>query len=679
MDRPLIYPGAIPLETDLLNASKSAYIGLSKLAAAMFGTGTFVNGLVCSQSAVPNMQVSVGAGEIYSLQNIDGTAYSSLAADTAHQILKQGVLLDAVALNCPAPLTAGQSINYLVQAAFSEVDAASAVLPYYNASNPSVAWSGAGNSGVAQATNRSNTVSVSVVAGTAATTGSQTTPAPSGGAVGLWVVTVAFGAASITNANISQYASAPFNAMGGAISRAVAATLNKSVAGGANVTLDPVGEASAAIINLTGALTAGISVIVPASADKWIVSNNTSGAFALTFKTAAGTGIVVPQGGAMVLYCDGTNVLSAASYAAKGANSDITSLNVLASINGGQISGFRNKIINGDMQVSQVNGATAVTPATASSYPIDQWQLSQSQSSKLTVQQVADAPAGFKFSAKITVAVQYVPLATDTFTIQQPIEGQNITDFQLGTAGAVTIATGQYIKGSIAGNYAVSIRNGANNRSYVGLVAVTTTWAKLNIVLVGDTSGIWATDNTVGLIYSFDLGSGTNFNAAAANTWQAGAAVRTLSAVTFVNQVAGSTLNITGVQLEQVSAGATQGTSFEHVGYADQLRWCQRYLPCWSGAGFTFPAYANIPTSANGIVMFPVPTRAPVSGMISSAAATFMYGMNTGFTGSAISGSNYSSTSAIVTLTIAGAVAGQGGYLQSNSGASLLYFTGAQM
>ncbi len=322
MDRPLIYPGAIPLETDLLNASKSAYIGLSKLAAAMFGTGPFVNGLVCSQSAVPNMAVSVGAGEIYSLQNIDGTAYSSLAADTAHQILKQGVLLDAVALNCPAPLTAGQSINYLVQAAFSEVDAASAVLPYYNASNPSVAWSGAGNSGVAQATKRSNTVSVSVVAGTAATTGTQTTPAPSGGAVGLWVVTVAFGAASITNANISQYASAPFNATGGAISRVVTSTLNKSVAGGANVTLDPVGEACAAIINLSGALTASISVIVPASADQWIVSNNTSGAFTATVKTAAGTGIVVPQGTAKVLYCDGTNVQDAGSSAMSTATAD---------------------------------------------------------------------------------------------------------------------------------------------------------------------------------------------------------------------------------------------------------------------------------------------------------------------------------------------------------------------
>jgi hypothetical protein len=322
MDRPLIYPGAIPLETDLLNTSKSAYIGLSKLAAAMFGTGTFVNGLVCSQSAVPNMAVSVGAGEIYSLQNIDGTAYSSLAADTTHQILKQGVLLDAVALNCPAPLTAGQSINYLVQAAFSEVDAASAVLPYYNASNPSVAWSGAGNSGVAQATNRSNTVSVSVVAGTAATTGSQVTPTPSGSAVGLWVVTVAFGAASITNANISQYASAPFNATGGAISRALTSTLNKSVAGGANVTLDPVGEASAAIINLLGALTASISVIVPASADQWIVSNNTSGAFTTTVKTAAGTGIVVPQGTAKVLYCDGTNVQDAGSSAMSTATAD---------------------------------------------------------------------------------------------------------------------------------------------------------------------------------------------------------------------------------------------------------------------------------------------------------------------------------------------------------------------
>src|SRR4051812_28472228 len=122
MDRQIVYPGAIPLETDFLNAQKNDMIGLSKLAAAILGTSTVVNGLGCVPSAPAALTVVVNPGEIYSLANIDGTAYGSLAADTTHSILKQGILLDGVTLNCPAPSTPGQSINYLVEATYQDTD-----------------------------------------------------------------------------------------------------------------------------------------------------------------------------------------------------------------------------------------------------------------------------------------------------------------------------------------------------------------------------------------------------------------------------------------------------------------------------------------------------------------------------------------------------------------------------
>jgi hypothetical protein len=83
-------------------------------------------------------------------------------------------------------------------------------------------------------------------------------------------------------------------------------TLTKSVAGGANVTLSAV-EAGNGVLNLTGALTANIAVIVPA-AGKWTVVNGTSGAYTLTVKTASGTGVLVTQGRSQNLWCDGTNV-----------------------------------------------------------------------------------------------------------------------------------------------------------------------------------------------------------------------------------------------------------------------------------------------------------------------------------------------------------------------------------
>jgi hypothetical protein len=87
--------------------------------------------------------------------------------------------------------------------------------------------------------------------------------------------------------------------------------LSVSVAGGSSVTLTAV-QAARPIINLTGAITANISVFVPATSKKWTVANNTTGAFTVTFGTASGTGVAIPQGEAMEVYCDGTNVLSGA-------------------------------------------------------------------------------------------------------------------------------------------------------------------------------------------------------------------------------------------------------------------------------------------------------------------------------------------------------------------------------
>lgn len=84
--------------------------------------------------------------------------------------------------------------------------------------------------------------------------------------------------------------------------------LNKSVAGGIAVTLTAT-EAANSILNFTGLLTASINVIVPTSIREWTIYNATTGAFTLTVKTSAGTGIAVTQGTRQLLYCDNTNVV----------------------------------------------------------------------------------------------------------------------------------------------------------------------------------------------------------------------------------------------------------------------------------------------------------------------------------------------------------------------------------
>ena len=63
------------------------------------------------------------------------------------------------------------------------------------------------------------------------------------------------------------------------------------------------------IIRITGTLLSNAIIQVRTAQMNWIFINGTGGAFTLTVKTAAGTGVLVPQGRAVKLYCDGVNVL----------------------------------------------------------------------------------------------------------------------------------------------------------------------------------------------------------------------------------------------------------------------------------------------------------------------------------------------------------------------------------
>ena len=61
----------------------------------------------------------------------------------------------------------------------------------------------------------------------------------------------------------------------------------------------------------SGVLTANMEIIVPNTIQQYWVRNNTTGTYTLTVKTSGGTGVVVVQNGASILYCDGTNVVQA--------------------------------------------------------------------------------------------------------------------------------------------------------------------------------------------------------------------------------------------------------------------------------------------------------------------------------------------------------------------------------
>jgi len=63
----------------------------------------------------------------------------------------------------------------------------------------------------------------------------------------------------------------------------------------------------------SGAMTAAGTLTVPTTAEVFKMTNSTTGGFAITVKTAAGTGISVPNGSTVIMACDGTNVIAAST------------------------------------------------------------------------------------------------------------------------------------------------------------------------------------------------------------------------------------------------------------------------------------------------------------------------------------------------------------------------------
>jgi hypothetical protein len=216
MDRSIVYTSALPRTVDFLNANKFAMIGNAFAMKGCLGwTGLtppppYVEGLACTPTTpTADLNVHIGVGSIYQVDNTDATAYGDLGTDT-NNILKQGILYNPVTLAITPPATPGYSQVYLVQAALQDLDGGSQVLPYYNAANPTQPYSGPANSGTSQFTTRTSICAVALKAGVAAPTGSQLVPTPDVNYAALYQVTVANGQTQITGANIALSPIAPF-------------------------------------------------------------------------------------------------------------------------------------------------------------------------------------------------------------------------------------------------------------------------------------------------------------------------------------------------------------------------------------------------------------------------------------------------------------------------------------
>lgn len=326
-----------------------------------------------------------------------------------------------------------------------------------------------------------------------------------------------------------------------------------------------------------------------------------------------------------------------------GGNLDVQSLN------SGQVSGFRNVIVNGNRAISQVNSTNAVTvtAGAAIAYTTDQFWVACT-GTNVTVQNVNVSPSNHL--------------------------GASVVGATTGAIGVTDVSLGQRIEAAntahLAGKYVmlgVDLSSSSIN---------SVTW-KLYSANTVDTFGTLAAPTKTLIatgVFAINGGLTRKFTPPILipNTATTGLeVVLDYGALTF-----GVVID-SHWQLEQVSPTATSGTAFEHVDYGTQLARCQRYLPYFNISSYSLVLAALSTTAAyGGPIVFKVPARLPVTGLVTVGT---------------IAGSNSTGGSAGGTLAIyvssannpslgltggTGLVAGNTCALQ---GATAIYFTGAQM
>ncbi|GBQ46030.1 hypothetical protein ACM0P6_02175 [Komagataeibacter sucrofermentans] len=191
MDRQIVYPAQIPLDSDLLNAQRNAFVGLGHLAGMAYGDDTVAaGGFACTPGT--GLAVTIAPGSLLAAGVVDATAYGTLAANGS-VLVRQHISRDPVTLSVP-----GARATYTVYATPATVDADDTVLPFYNAADPSVTYAGADNSGKTAPTVRQDVAQLGIA-----------TTVPDG-AYPLWTITVPAAATAITADMIAQAEDAPF-------------------------------------------------------------------------------------------------------------------------------------------------------------------------------------------------------------------------------------------------------------------------------------------------------------------------------------------------------------------------------------------------------------------------------------------------------------------------------------
>ena len=181
----------------------------------------------------------------------------------------------------------------------------------------------------------------------------------------------------------------------------------------------------------------------------------------------------------------------------------------IVSIAGGQLSN-RNLAINGAMRVAQRGTSTTISTSNNTNasgvYTVDRMKLGcYVGSERYTLSQETDAPTGSGFTKSFKIKTSTADTSANAGTYAQfvyIIEGQDLQHLLKGTSSAKPLTFSFWIKGNTNYTPVAELKDNSNVRINVQTFNVTTSWTKVVLTYVGDTTGTIDDDNTAGLTFN---------------------------------------------------------------------------------------------------------------------------------------------------------------------------------
>ena len=359
------------------------------------------------------------------------------------------------------------------------------------------------------------------------------------------------------------------------------------------IVLDPSGGAVLAGVTTVSTVKVGSGVTISSDGDVFTTGITTSSS------VIVGSGVTISESG---IEASGIGI-------------------TVANINSGAVSGPRNLIINGAMNVTQYQDK--IGDNTNDGYAVDRMRTEVNSvdndvtsSSGTVASGTTPYSLGFRKTWKVVNGNQTSGAqGTSRIALQYRIEAQDIAHSGWDYTSPTSFITLQFwCKSSVAQNfYGVLMSNDGTQQNYPFETGSLTadTWTKVVKTIPGNANLTFNEDTGEGIKIEIHMLRGTDYtdSSVSLNQWAAYATgTRTPDQTTTWFTTNDATFEVTGLQLEVGS----QATSFEHRLFADELAQCQRYFVMFGGnvtawrLGFM---WVNTSTNAYCDVHLPVTMR----------------------------------------------------------------------